>query len=125
MALQPEDFVHANALDKSCNFNSMGQYDIVRCVSKTFLMESEKFKKNEKFLLDNADKKTLDVYKPYRDKWLKEGYSKCNALFLEDDGREKYINYIDCATKVLEDKNETLELKFICNGKLCDLENDE
>ncbi|MBN6070079.1 hypothetical protein HYE53_02915 [Aggregatibacter actinomycetemcomitans] len=95
-----------DALSESCLSGSVKQEDLMVCVSKGYMLAQKKLNSNYKISIK-------EYLVSSQNKWNLSKFRKCYPEL--DNGNEGEINFIDCTTKVVNDRNKLLESVFLCN----------
>ncbi|VEH68007.1 Uncharacterized protein conserved in bacteria [Rodentibacter pneumotropicus] len=125
VSIEPEDLLLAEAPSRPCLSGSIKQKDLMLCVSKGYILAQKKLNSNYKISIQQNNQKIRDFLILSQRKWNSYKFKQC---YIElENGREGEVNFIDCATKVIESRNELLESVFLCNfnKEACQFENDD
>ncbi|OOF54934.1 hypothetical protein BKK56_07255 [Rodentibacter genomosp. 2] len=123
-AIEPEELMVFGSLSKPCLSGSMQEEDLMVCVSKGYVLAQKKLNSNYKVAIQQENKTIKNYLISDQKKWNLSKFRLCYPEI--ENGQEGKINFIDCATKVINDRNELLESVFLCdfNKKACQFKDD-
>ncbi len=118
-SIEPEDILVSDALSKPCMSGSIQEEALMICVSKGYLLAQKKLNINYKVAIQQENNKIKSYLISDQKRWNSSKFKQCYPEI--KNGQEGKINFIDCASKVINDRNELLESVFLCdfNKKAC------
>lgn len=124
-AIEPEDLLVNDALSKPCLSGSIIQDDLMLCASKSYILAQRKLNTNYKVSIKQENQKIRSYLISSQRRWNVSKFKQCYSEL--NNGREGEINFIDCATKIINDRNDLLESVFLCdfNNKPCQFKNND
>lgn len=124
LAIEPENLLIAEALSKPCLSGSIKQEDLMLCASKGYMLAQKKLNTNYKVSVRQKNQRIRSYLISSQKEW---NFSKFKQCYPElENGEEGKINFIDCATRIINERNELLESVFLCdfNKRACHFEED-
>ncbi|WGE51697.1 lysozyme inhibitor LprI family protein [Actinobacillus equuli] len=123
-SIEPEDLIMAEALSKPCLSGSMKQEDLMICVSKGYILAQRKLNTNYKVSVKQENQRIRSYLISSQKEWNSSKFKPCYPEL--ENGREGEINFIGCATRIINERNDLLESVFLCdfNKRACNFEND-
>lgn len=100
-------------INSPCFSGSELQDDLLICVTKYYLNSIEDLNKNFEIAIKQKNNNIKDYIINRQKYWDKVKFKSCNDI-LEEDGRERNIDYISCIAQEVKDRNNLIELLFIC-----------
>lgn len=95
------------------------------CASKSYILAQRKLNTNYKVSIQQENQKIRSYLILSQRKWNVSKFKQCYSEL--NNGSEGEINFIDCATKIINDRNDLLESVFLCdfNNKPCQFKNND
>lgn len=123
-SVEPEDLLITDASSKPCLSGSVKQEDLMVCVSKEYMLAQKKLNSHYKISIQQKNPQIREYLVSSQKKWNQSKFKKCYPEL--DNGNEGEINFIDCATKVVNERNELFESVFLCdfNKIACEFKDD-
>ena len=124
-AIEPEDLLVSDALSKPCLSGSVQEADLISCVSKGYILAQKKLNFNYKVSIQQENQKIREYLISSQKKWNISKFKQCYPEL--ENGQEGKINFIDCATKAINERNDLLESVFLCdfNKRACTFKGDD
>ena len=108
-SIEPEDLLVSDALSKPCLSGSV-QEDLMSCVSKGYILAQKKLNFNYKVSIQQENQKIREYLISSQKKWNISKFKQCYPEL--ENGQEGKLNFIDCATKAINERNDLLEPVF-------------
>ncbi len=108
-SIEPEDLLVSDALSKPCLSGSV-QEDLMSCVSKGYMLAQKKLNFNYKVSIQQENQKIREYLISSQKKWNILKFKQCYPEL--ENGQEGKLNFIDCATKAINERNDLLEPVF-------------
>ena len=123
-SLEPEDLLVSDALSKPCLSGSVQEADLMSCVSKGYILAQKKLNFNYNVSIQQENQKIREYLISSQKKWNISKFKQCYPEL--ENGQEGKINFIDCATKAINERNDLLESVFLCdfNKRACTFKDD-
>ena len=123
-AIEPEDLLVSDALSKPCLSGSAQEEDLMSCVSKGYILAQKKLNLNYNVSIQQENQKIRKYLISSQKKWNISKFKQCYPEL--ENGQEGKVNFIDCATKAINERNDLLELVFLCdfNKRACTFKDD-
>ena len=124
-SLEPEDLLVSDALSKPCLSGSVQEADLMSCVSKGYMLAQKKLNFNYKVSIQQENQKIREYLISSQKKWNISKFKQCYPEL--ENGQEGKVNFIDCATKAINERNDLLESVFLCdfNKRACTFKDDK
>ena len=123
-SIEPEDLLVSDALSKPCLSGSIQQEDLMSCVSKEYMLAQKKLNLNYNVSIQQENQKIREYLISSQKKWNISKFKQCYPEL--ENGQEGKVNFIDCATKAINERNDLLESVFLCdfNKRACTFKDD-
>ena len=110
---------------KPCLSGSVQEEDLMSCVSKGYMLAQKKLNFNYKVSIQQENQKIREYLISSQKKWNISKFKQCYPEL--ENGQEGKINFIDCATKAINERNDLLESVFLCdfNKRACTFKDDK
>lgn len=124
-AIEPEDLLVSDALSKPCLSGSAQEEDLMSCVSKGYMLAQKKLNLNYNVSIQQENQKIRKYLISSQKKWNISKFKQCYPEL--ENGQEGKVNFIDCATKAINERNDLLESVFLCdfNKRACTFKDDD
>ena len=123
-SIEPEDLLISDASSKPCLSGSVQEEDLISCVSKGYVLAQKKLNLNYRLSIQQENQKIREYLISSQKKWNISKFKQCYSEL--ENGQEGKLNFIDCATKVINERNDLLESVFLCdfNKRACKFKDD-
>ena len=95
---------------KPCLSGSVQEEDLMSCVSKGYMLAQKKLNFNYKVSIQQENQKIREYLISSQKKWNILKFKQCYPEL--ENGQEGKLNFIDCATKAINERNDLLEPVF-------------
>ncbi|SUA35720.1 Uncharacterized protein conserved in bacteria [Neisseria zoodegmatis] len=114
--IEPEKIISETSLNNPCFSGSTEQDDLIQCAAKKYFSEQKKLNYYYRVAIQQKNIQIRSYLIKNQKKWNKTKFRECSKL-LDSNGREAMIEYISCTSNAIEDRNEFLNLIFVCEEK--------
>ena len=123
-SIEPEELLVSDALSKPCLSGSAQEEDLMSCVSKGYMLAQKKLNLNYNVSIQQENQKIRKYLISSQKKWNISKFKQCYPEL--ENGQEGKVNFIDCATKAINERNDLLESVFLCdfNKRACTFKDD-
>lgn len=123
-SIEPEELLVSDALSKPCLSGSAQEEDLMSCVSKGYMLAQKKLNLNYNVSIQQENQKIRKYLISSQKKWNISKFKQCYPEL--ENGQEGKVNFIDCATKSINERNDLLESVFLCdfNKRACTFKDD-
>ena len=103
----------------------MQEEDLMSCVSKGYMLAQKKLNLNYNVSIQQENQKIREYLISSQKKWNISKFKQCYPEL--ENGQEGKVNFIDCATKAINERNDLLESVFLCdfNKRACTFKGDD